>query len=85
MTSAWARSSATWRAWRRGITHVDLIAPRVPVGRQSFQYTVFDRSNQRLDRQTLRAPGTTPQTDRMSYSEYPYFCKSHALRAEKLV
>ncbi len=59
----------------------DLIAPRVPVGRQSFQYTVFDRSNQRLDRQTLRAPGTTPQTDRMSYSEYPYFCKSRALRA----
>jgi hypothetical protein len=59
----------------------DLIAPRVPVGRQSFQYTVFDRSNQRLDRQTLRAPGTTPQTDRMNYSEYPYFCKSRALRA----
>ncbi len=70
------------KAFRNNALVGDLIAPRVPVGRQSFQYTVFDRSNQRLDRQTLRAPGATPQTDRMSYSEFPYFCKSHALRAE---
>jgi hypothetical protein len=70
------------KSFRNNALVGDLIAPRVPVGRQSFQYTVFDRSNQRLDRQTLRAPGATPQTDRMSYSEYPYFCKSHALRAE---
>jgi hypothetical protein len=60
----------------------DLIAPRVPVPRQSFQYVVFDRSNQRLDRQVLRAAGDTPQTDRMTYSSAPYMCLSHALRAE---
>lgn len=60
----------------------DLIAPRVPVARQSFQYVVFDRSNQRLDRQTLRAAGDTPQSDRMSYSVLPYMCRSHALRAK---
>jgi hypothetical protein len=59
----------------------DLIAPRVPVARQSFQYVVFDRSNQRLDRQTLRAAGDIPQSDRMTYSVAPYFAKSRALRA----
>jgi hypothetical protein len=69
------------KSFRNNALVGDLIAPRVPVGRQSFQYTVFDRSNQRLDRQTLRAPGTVPQTDRMNYSEFPYFCKSRALRA----
>lgn len=59
----------------------DLIAPRVPVDRQSFQYVIFDRSNQRLDRQVLRAPGDTPQEDRFTYSTGNYTCKSHALRA----
>jgi hypothetical protein len=60
----------------------DLLAPRVPVDRQSFQYIVFDRSNQRLDRSVLRAPGDTPQEDRFTYSALPYFCQSHALRAK---
>ena len=59
----------------------DLIAPRVPVPRQSYQYVIFDRSNQRLDREVLRAPGNIPQTDRMNYSVDSYFSKSHALRA----
>jgi hypothetical protein len=59
----------------------DMLAPRVPVARQSYQYVVFDRSNQRLDRQTLRAPGAIPESDRMNYSVAPYFANSHALRA----
>ncbi len=59
----------------------DMLAPRVPVDRQSFQYVVFDRSNQRLDRQVLRAAGTRPQNDRMTYGVAPYFCQSHALSA----
>jgi hypothetical protein len=57
----------------------DIIAPRVPVDRQSFQYVVFDRSSQRNDRTTLRAPGGRPQSVRMNYSVDPYFCKGHAL------
>jgi hypothetical protein len=60
----------------------DMIAPRVPVQRQSFQYVVFDKSNLRLDRQTLRAPGDIPQSDRMNYGVAPYFCNSHALRTK---
>ena len=60
----------------------DLIAPRVPVDRQSFQYVIFDRSNMRLDRQTLRAPGDRPQTDRFNYSVAPYMCQSRALEAK---
>lgn len=69
------------KEFRNNLLVGDLIAPRVPVARQSFQYLVFDRSNQRLDRQTLRAPGAVPQSDRMNYSTAPYFCKSRALRA----
>src|SRR5271157_3657498 len=60
----------------------ELIAPRVPVERQSFPYVIFDRSNQRLDQSTLRAPGTRPQTIRMTYSTATYFCRDHALDAE---
>lgn len=60
----------------------ELIAPRVPVDRQSFQYVVFDRSDMRLDQQTLRAAGDRPQTMRMNYSTAPYFCNSHALSAK---
>ena len=69
------------KAFRNNAFVGDLLAPRVPVEQQSFQYIVFDRSNQRLDRQTLRAPGGDPQEDRMSYSALPYFCNSRALRA----
>jgi hypothetical protein len=70
------------KEFRNNMLVGDMLAPRVPVARQSFQYLVFDRSNQRLDRQTLRAPGAIPQSDRMSYSALPYFCQSHALRAK---
>lgn len=59
----------------------DRIAPRVPVDRQSFQYIIFDQSNLRLDRNVVRAPGTSPQEDRMTYSAAPYMCVSHALKA----
>ncbi len=69
------------KSFRNNALMGDMLAPRVPVARQSFQYVVFDRSNQRLDRQTLRAPGDIPQTDRMNYSVAPYFSNSHALRA----
>lgn len=61
---------------------LDLLAPRVPMDRQTFQYIVHDRSAMRLDAQTLRAPGGEPQTIRSSFSTAPYFCKSHALQAE---
>ena len=70
------------KAFRNNALVGDLLAPRVPVARQSYQYVVFDRSNQRLDRQVLRAPANIPQTDRMNYGVAPYFCRSHALRAE---
>lgn len=60
----------------------DLLAPRVPVDRQSFQYLIFDRSSQRLDRRTLRAPGGKPETIRWAFSTDKYFCDSHALDAE---
>jgi hypothetical protein len=56
-----------------------ILAPDVPVDRQAFQYVVFDRSSQRNDRTTLRAPGSRPQSVRMNYSVDPYFCHSHAL------
>jgi hypothetical protein len=69
------------KAFRNNTLVGDLIAPRVPVPRQSYQYVVFDRSNQRLDRETLRAAGAAPQTDRMNYGVAPYFAKSHALEA----
>jgi len=56
----------------------DLVAPRVPVERQQYQYVIFDRSNMRLDGSLLRAAGTRPRSDRMSYSVNPYRCESHA-------
>lgn len=70
------------KSFRNNALVADLIAPRVAVPRQSFQYLIFDRANQRLDRQVLRAPGAVPQSIRMSYGTAPYFCQSHALRAE---
>lgn len=70
------------KSFRNNTLVADLIAPRVSVARQSFQYVVFDRANQRLDRQVLRAPGAIPQSDRMTYGVSPYFAQSHALRAE---
>lgn len=70
------------KSYRNNAMMASILAPRVPVDRQSFQYVVFDRSNQRNDRQTLRAPGAVPQSVRMTYGVAPYFCKSHALRGD---
>ncbi|MGO8759356.1 MAG: hypothetical protein ACLQG3_14650 [Terracidiphilus sp.] len=58
----------------------DILAPRVPVERQSFQYVVWDRDDFRAP-STLRAPGTAPATIRDNYSTDTYFCRSHALDA----
>jgi hypothetical protein len=70
------------KEFRNGDFVGDIVAPRVPVDRQGFQYIIFDRSNMRNDRQTLRAPGAKPQSIRMSYTDDTYFCKSRALDAE---
>lgn len=59
----------------------DLVAPRVPVDRQSFQYLVFDRSNQ-MAGSTLRSPGGAPRQIKMGYSAKPYFCTGHAAEAQ---
>jgi len=60
----------------------DLLAPRVSMDRQTFQYVVHDRSNMRLDGSDLRAPGNAPRTIRSAFSTAPYFCKSHARAVE---
>jgi hypothetical protein len=60
----------------------DLLAPRVPMDRQTFQYIIHGRDNLRLDGSTLRAPGDAPRKIRSSFSTASYFCKSHALGAE---
>jgi hypothetical protein len=60
----------------------DLVFPRVPVDRQSFPYLIFDRSDQRLTEVTRRAPGGTPQSIRMTWTEDTYFAHDHALKAE---
>jgi hypothetical protein len=60
----------------------DMLAPRVPVDRQTFQYLIHGRDGMRLDGSTLRAPGNAPRTIRSSFSLAPYMCKSHALAAE---
>jgi hypothetical protein len=57
----------------------DILAPRVPVDREVFQYLIFDRAEQVLANSTLRAPGDKPETVRWSYSADTYNCKSHAL------
>lgn len=58
----------------------ELVSPRVPVDRQSFQYVVWNRDDQRVPAaSTYRAPGARPTTVRRSYSVAPYACKSHAL------
>jgi hypothetical protein len=70
------------KEFRNNAMMSEIIAPRVPVTRQSFPYVIFDRSGQRLDQSTLRAPGTRPQTIRMTYSTGTYFAHDHALDAE---
>jgi hypothetical protein len=58
----------------------DMLAPRVPVDHQSFQYVVWNRDDMRVPGATLRAPGDTASTTRRSYSVAPYMCQSHALK-----
>jgi hypothetical protein len=60
----------------------DMFAPRVPVERQSFQYVVWNRDDQRVPGSTLRAPGDRPTTVRRGYSVSPYMCQSHALSGD---
>jgi hypothetical protein len=60
----------------------DLLAPRVPMDRQTFQYVIHGRDALRLDGSTLRAPGDAPRKIRSSFSTATYFCKSRALAAE---
>ncbi len=60
----------------------DMLAGRVPMDRQAFQYVIHDRSAMRLDGTDLRAPGDAPRTLRSSFSTAMYFCRSHARAAE---
>lgn len=60
----------------------DLVAPRVPVGRQTDKYWIYGRENQMLIEQQLRATGAAAQRIRMSLSSDSYFCPSHALAAD---
>lgn len=64
--------------WRNNLFVGDMIAPRVPVDRQSFQYVIWSRDDFHAP-STLRAPGAAPGTIRKSYSTDTYFCRSHAL------
>lgn len=58
----------------------DLIAPRVPVDRQSFPYLVFTQDDFRMPASTIRAPGDGAMSIRRSYSNDTYFCRSHSLK-----
>lgn len=70
------------KAYRNNMLVGDMLAPRVPMDRQTFQYVVHDRSAMRLDGSDLRAPGDAARAIRSSFSLAPYFCKSHARAAE---
>jgi hypothetical protein len=58
----------------------DLIFPKVPVDRQSYQYLIWNRDNLRVPGSTLRAPAGSATEIRRSYSTDSYFCRSHALK-----
>jgi hypothetical protein len=58
----------------------DLIAPKVPVERQSFPYVIWNRDNLRVPGSVLRAPGASATEIRRSFSTDTYFCRSHALK-----
>jgi len=60
----------------------DVLAPRVPVGRQTDKYWIFGREDQELTEQQLRATGAPAQRIRRSLSTDSYFCRSHALAAD---
>jgi hypothetical protein len=60
----------------------DIICPRVPVTRQSFQYVVWTQDDYRMPDSTYRAPGTEPNSIRKSYSTGTYFARGHALQGD---
>lgn len=59
----------------------ELVMPRLPVTNQTDKYWIFDRANQELIEQDLRATGDPAQRIRMTLSNTPYSAKSHALSA----
>jgi len=69
------------KSYRNNGLIADLIAPRVPMDKQAFQYVVHDRSAMRLDGSDLRDPGTAPRDIRSSFTTANYFCKGHARAA----
>jgi hypothetical protein len=58
----------------------EVIAPRVPVTRQSYPYVIWNRDNLRVPASTYRAPSTGASVIRRSYSTDSFFCRSHALK-----
>ena len=70
------------KQFRNGTAQADLFVPRVPVARQSFQYVIWNRDDQRVPGNTQRAPGNRPVTTRRGYSVAPYMCVSHAISTD---
>jgi len=70
------------KSYRNNALVGDLLAPRVSMDRQTFQYVIHGRDGMRLEGSTLRAPGAAPRTVRSAFSTDTYFCKSHALASE---
>lgn len=69
------------KAFRQNGLVSDLIAPRVPVERQADLYNIWDRADQMLNFNALRAPGDPAQKVRRTLSTSTYNCVSHALQA----
>lgn len=67
------------KGFRQNGLVADTIFPRVPVPRETDLYTIWDRRNQQLLQQTLRAPGDPAQRVRRSLSSTSYHCRSHAI------
>lgn len=59
----------------------DVIAPRVPVERETDTYFIWDRADQMLNFQDLRAYGAGAEKVRRTISSSTYKCLSHALQA----
>lgn len=70
------------KSYRNNMLIGDMLAPRVSMDRQTFQYVIHDRSGMRIDGSDLRAPGDPARALRSSFSLASYFCKSHARAAE---
>lgn len=60
----------------------DIVFPRVTVGRQTDKYYIWDRANQQLIQQDLRATGAPAQRVRRALSTDSYKAESHALAIE---